>query len=89
MRKRPGRPQYDDYGESIIVGNGNTEDLIDYYINGEPEPIESKITDDKSLRTHILSVIVTNPGIKRRDSRIFLTNIRRSTIKKTNNKICN
>jgi len=62
---RAGRPQYDDYGESIIVGNGNTEDLIEYYINGEPEPIISKITDDKSLRTHILSVIVTHPGIKK------------------------
>jgi len=62
---RAGRPQYDDFGESIIVGNGNTEDLIEYYINGEPEPIESKITDDKSLRTHILSVIVTHPGIKK------------------------
>ena len=62
---RAGRPQYDDYGESIIVGNGNTEDLIEHYINGEPEPIVSKITDDKSLRTHILSVIVTHPGIKK------------------------
>ncbi|MCH8914383.1 MAG: DEAD/DEAH box helicase [Thaumarchaeota archaeon] len=62
---RAGRPQYDDYGEAIIVGNGNTEDLIDHYINGEPEPIISKITDDKSLRTHILSVIVTHPGIKK------------------------
>ncbi|MCV0430528.1 DEAD/DEAH box helicase [Nitrosopumilus sp.] len=64
---RAGRPQYDDFGESIIVGNGNTEDLIEYYINGEPEPIESKITDDKSLRTHILSVIVTHPGIKKEE----------------------
>ena len=65
---RAGRPQYDDYGESIIVGNGNTEDLIEHYINGEPEPIVSKITDDKSLRTHILSVIVTHPGIKKMKS---------------------
>jgi len=64
---RAGRPQYDDYGESIIVGNGNTEDLIEYYINGEPEPIVSNITDDKSLRTHILSVIVTHPGIKKEE----------------------
>ena len=62
---RAGRPQYDKYGESIIVGNGNTEDLIEYYIRGESEPIISKITDDKSLRTHILSVIVTHPGIKK------------------------
>ena len=64
---RAGRPQYDDYGESIIVGNGNADDLIEYYINGEPEPIVSKITDDKSLRTHILSVIVTHPGIKKEE----------------------
>ena len=64
---RAGRPQYDDFGESIIVGNGNADDLIEYYINGEPEPIESKITDDKSLRTHILSVIVTHPGIKKEE----------------------
>ncbi len=64
---RAGRPQYDDYGESIIVGNGNTEDLIEYYVNGEPEPIASKITDDKSLRTHILSVVVTHPGIKKEE----------------------
>lgn len=64
---RAGRPQYDDYGEAIIVGKGNAEDLIDYYINGEPEPIESKITDDKSLRIHVLSVVVTNPGIKKEE----------------------
>jgi helicase len=62
---RAGRPQYDDYGEAIIVGNYNGQELIDYYINGEPEPIISKITDDKSLRTHILSLIVTSPGIKK------------------------
>ena len=64
---RAGRPQYDKYGESIIVGNGNGEDIIEYYIKGEPEPIESKITEDKSLRTHVLSVIVTNPGIKKEE----------------------
>lgn len=62
---RAGRPQYDDYGEAIIVGNYNGRELIDYYVNGEPEPIISKITDDKSLRTHVLSLIVTSPGIKK------------------------
>ena len=62
---RAGRPQYDDYGEAIIVGNANGSELIDYYINGEPEPIESKIAEDKSLRIHVLSTIVINPGIKK------------------------
>ena len=85
---RAGRPQYDKYGEAIIVvRNESTEDLIDYYVNGEPEPIESKITDDKSLRTHVLSVIVTNPGIKKQDIlEFFLQTLggrqsRKSTIK--------
>ncbi|MDH3676917.1 MAG: DEAD/DEAH box helicase [Nitrosopumilus sp.] len=64
---RAGRPQYDKYGESIIIGKGNGEEIIEHYIKGEPEPIVSKITDDKSLRTHILSVIVTNPGIKKEE----------------------
>ena len=64
---RAGRPQYDKYGESIVVGNGNGEEILEHYIKGEPEPIESKITEDKSLRTHILSVIVTHPGIKKEE----------------------
>lgn len=62
---RAGRPQYDDHGEAIIVGNSNSTELINYYVNGEPEPIESKITDEKSLRIHVLSIIVTTPGIKK------------------------
>lgn len=64
---RAGRPQYDSYGEAIIVGNSNCTELIDYYINGTPEPIKSKLTDDKALRTHILSLISTNPGIKKNE----------------------
>ena len=62
---RAGRPQFDDYGEAIIVGNGNTGELFERYVNGEPEPIESKVTGDQSLRVHVLSVIVTHPGIKK------------------------
>ena len=44
---RAGRPQYDKYGEAIIVGNSNASDLIDYYINGTPEPIKSQLADDR------------------------------------------
>ncbi len=62
---RAGRPQYDKYGEAIIVGNSNYTDLIDYYVKGTPEPISSKLTDDRALRTHVLSLIATTPGIKK------------------------
>jgi len=61
---RAGRPQYDKFGEAIIVGNANSSDLAEYYINGTPEPIESQLADDKALRIHILSHVVSNPGIK-------------------------
>ncbi|SMH71825.1 DEAD/DEAH box helicase [Candidatus Nitrosotalea okcheonensis] len=61
---RAGRPQYDKYGEAIIVGNSNSDEIFDYYINGTPEPISSKLTGDKALRIHLLSFISTNPGIK-------------------------
>lgn len=64
---RAGRPQYDEFGESIIVGHSNSDELLDYYVEGHPEPIESKITDDKSLRTHVLSLVVTSPGIKKEE----------------------
>ncbi len=84
---RAGRPQYDDYGEAIIVGKANGSELIEHYINGEPEPIESKITEDKSLRVHVLSLIVTNPGIKKEEIIDFFSQTlgglqtRKSTIK--------
>ncbi len=61
---RAGRPQYDKFGEAIIVGNANAADLIEYYVNGTPEPITSQLAEDKALRIHILSHIVSNPGIK-------------------------
>ena len=84
---RAGRPQYDDYGEAIIVGHSNGSELIDHYVNGEPEPIESKITADKSLRIHVLSTIVTSPGIKKDEIIDFFSQTlgglqsRKSTIK--------
>ena len=64
---RAGRPQYDKYGEAIIVGNSNSDEIFDYYVNGVPEPISSKLTGDKALRIHLLSFVSTNPGIKGED----------------------
>lgn len=60
---RAGRPQFDDYGQAILVSRDNADQLFAYYINGHLKPIESTITDPYSLRTHVLSVIVTRPGI--------------------------
>ncbi|HSD05285.1 MAG TPA: DEAD/DEAH box helicase [Nitrosopumilaceae archaeon] len=84
---RAGRPQYDAFGEAIIVGNSNSTELIDYYVNGTPEPIVSKLTDDRALRSHILSLISTSPGIKKEEIIDFFSEtlagsqVRKPTIK--------
>ncbi|MGQ0795626.1 MAG: DEAD/DEAH box helicase [Nitrosopumilaceae archaeon] len=84
---RAGRPQYDNFGEAIIVGNSNSDDLFDFYVNGTPEPISSKLTDDKALRTHVLSLVSSNPGIKKDELIDFFietlagSQIRKPTIK--------
>ena len=36
---------------------------MEKYVDGEPEPIESKIISPSSLRIHLLSLIVTSPSI--------------------------
>ncbi|MHA1562513.1 MAG: helix-hairpin-helix domain-containing protein, partial [Promethearchaeota archaeon] len=56
-----GRPQYDPYGEVVILGSNPdklTENAITY-INGEPEDIYSKLTEEDRLQSHILSLIVS------------------------------
>jgi len=84
---RAGRPQYDKFGEAIIVGNSNSDELLDYYVNGIPEPILSKLTDDRALRIHVLSLVSTSPGIKKDEITDFFvetlagSQIRKPTIK--------
>ena len=59
MMGRCGRPQYDDFGEGIIIARSreNGEELKERYIYGEPEEIESKLMNEVSLRFHVLSLI--------------------------------
>jgi helicase len=61
MAGRAGRPQYDPYGEVVILGS-NPEKLTENaltFINGEPEDIYSKLTEEDRLQSHILSLIVS------------------------------
>nr|AIE90975.1 dead/deah box helicase domain-containing protein (helS) [uncultured marine thaumarchaeote AD1000_100_C06] len=59
MCGRAGRPQYDDKGETILIANDESEQdsLFDHYINGAVEDIESALSNEDSLRTHILATI--------------------------------
>ena len=85
---RAGRPKYDTYGESIIVSESgiNSDDVYDHYVLGEPEPITSKLANEKAIRFHLLSTISTIPGIKKSElinlfmNTLFAQNYRKSTI---------
>jgi helicase len=64
---RAGRPSYDTFGEAIIIADArtNAEEIYNHYILGTPEPICSQLTNDRSVRIHLLSTISTLPGIKK------------------------
>ncbi len=56
---RAGRPQYDEYGEAVLMAKSLSESslLFERYINASPEPITSKLGEESALRTHILASI--------------------------------
>jgi helicase len=58
---RAGRPGKEDYGECITIASDDRakDELIDRYINGDPEQILSKLAVEPVLRTYILSLIST------------------------------
>ncbi len=62
MAGRAGRPEWDDYGEAIIVAASENEKkkLKDMYIDGEPEDIYSKLAVEPVLRMYVLSLIASN-----------------------------
>ncbi len=59
MFGRSGRPQYDKWGEGILVAKNKEEEreLNEYYIRGELEEISSQISSESALRMHILSLV--------------------------------
>ncbi|MBE43960.1 MAG: RNA helicase [Thaumarchaeota archaeon] len=72
---RAGRPQYDTYGEAITIApNANTEEFFEHYVYGKPEPIRSKLINEKALRVHLLSTIASLPGIKKEEIDVLFSN---------------
>ncbi len=56
---RAGRPQYDDYGEAVLMSKSLSEQqtLYEKFILSAPEPVTSKLGTEASLRIHVLSSI--------------------------------
>lgn len=59
MAGRAGRPQYDEIGEAIIVAKSDYEAdyFIDYYINGKPENISSRLLESGTIDMHLLGLL--------------------------------
>ncbi len=61
MAGRAGRPQYDEYGEAVAVTKTEVEayDVFTRYIKSKPENITSQLTNEASLRKHVLATIAS------------------------------
>lgn len=57
MAGRAGRPQFDPYGEAIIADAPPYE--ARRYIRSRPEPVVSKLWNDRALRIHVLATVVS------------------------------
>lgn len=61
MCGRAGRPQFDPYGEAVLVARskGKKTRLMEEYLLAETEAIKSKLGSEPALRSHILATIAT------------------------------
>lgn len=76
MMGRAGRPQYDAYGEAVLVAKNEFERLkiTEEYLLSESEEIISKLGNEHALRTHILASIASGFADDYEDLRLFLNN---------------
>ncbi len=63
MAGRAGRPKYDREGESIVMAKDEDEfrKILEIYIKGEPEPVESRLDSYRAVRFYTLGLIVEKP----------------------------
>ncbi|MEM5799235.1 MAG: DEAD/DEAH box helicase [Candidatus Aenigmatarchaeota archaeon] len=59
MAGRAGRPDFNSEGEAILIAKNEDEafELVERYINGESEQIQSKLALEPVLRMHVLALI--------------------------------
>jgi helicase len=76
MAGRAGRPRYDTTGEIVLLAGNqmNSEEILEHYINSEPEPIRSQLSAEGPLRSHVLGLIASRQGLTEEDLAEFFQN---------------
>ena len=61
MCGRAGRPQFDKFGEAVLIASskGAASRMKEEYLLGETEAIRSKLGSEPALRTHVLATVAT------------------------------
>ena len=69
MAGRAGRPQYDDHGETVMIPSPSqpSADFLEHYVKEPPEPIESRLSDESSMRAHTLATVASSSGLSKAD----------------------
>ena len=62
MSGRAGRPQYDDYGEALLIAKSPDEQdyLMEDFILANPERIDSRLAQESALRGHTLAAVASD-----------------------------
>jgi helicase len=87
MMGRAGRPGRDPYGEALLLANSHDErdELFERYVWADPEPVESKLARDPSMRTHLLATVASGFADSREtlleflDQTLYATQYRRGS----------
>ena len=69
MAGRAGRPQYDEYGETVIIPPPSrpAAQVLEKYAKEPPEPIRSRLAEESAMRSHTLASISTASGLSKSD----------------------
>jgi helicase len=62
MSGRAGRPQYDDYGEAVLIASSSDERdaLMENYVAAQPERLYSRLAQESALRGHALAAVASD-----------------------------
>ncbi|UCH57851.1 MAG: DEAD/DEAH box helicase [Candidatus Bathyarchaeota archaeon] len=62
MSGRAGRPQYDEYGEAVLIASSSDEQdaLMENYVAGQPERLYSRLAQEAAIRGHTLAAVASD-----------------------------